>query len=73
MKPFIKTTFNHCYSILEEKNLSIEDVEKIILVGGSTLSTIVRDNLKLEFNRPLEYSINPLTVVAIGASIYIIF
>ncbi|MBR5504624.1 MAG: Hsp70 family protein [Methanobrevibacter sp.] len=70
MKPFLKTTFNHCYEILDERNLSVEDVEKIILVGGSTLSSIVRDSIQSEFNRPLEYSINPLTVVAEGASIY---
>ena len=70
MKPFLKTTFNHCHEILEENNLSIDDVEKIILVGGSTLSAVLRDSLRNEFNRPLEYGINPLTVVAEGASIY---
>ena len=70
MKPFLKITFNHCYEVLEESNLSIDDVEKIILVGGSTLSSILRDSLKDEFDRPLEYGINPLTVVAQGASIY---
>lgn len=70
MKPFLKTTFNHCYDVLDEKKISIEDVEKIILVGGSTLSPIIRENIESEFNRPLEYGINPLTVVAQGASIY---
>lgn len=70
MKPFLKTTFNHCHEILDERNLLIEDVEKIILVGGSTLSSIIRESIELEFNRPLEFSINPLTVVAEGASIY---
>lgn len=70
MKPFLKTTFNHCHEILDERNLSIEDLEKIILVGGSTLSSIIRESIELEFNRPLEFSINPLTVVAEGASIY---
>ena len=70
MKPFLKTTFNHCHEILDERNLSIEEVEKIILVGGSTLSSIIRESIESEFNRPLEYSINPLTVVAEGASIY---
>ena len=70
MKPFLKTTYNHCYEILEESYLSIEDVERIILVGGSTLSSVLRDTLRNEFNRPLEYGINPLTVIAEGASIY---
>ena len=70
MKPFLKTTYNHCYEILEESDLSIEDVERIILVGGSTLSSVLRDTLRNEFNRPLEYGINPLTVIAEGASIY---
>ena len=70
MKPFLKTTFNHCHEILEENAISIEEVEKIILVGGSTLSPIIRENIESEFNRPLEYGINPLTVVAEGASVY---
>ena len=70
MRPFMKTTFNHCHEILEESDLAVDDVERIILVGGSTLSPILRDSLRDEFSRPLEYGINPLTVVAEGASIY---
>ncbi|MBQ6218995.1 MAG: Hsp70 family protein [Methanosphaera sp.] len=70
MKPFIKNTFNICNNLLEEANIERSDIEKIILVGGSTLSRIIREMIREEYEIPLEYSINPLTVVARGAAIY---
>ena len=45
-------------------------MDKIILVGGSCISPTIRDLIGDEFKRPLEYDIDPLTVVARGAAIY---
>lgn len=66
----IKTSLNLCRNLLNENSFSDEDIDKIILVGGSCLSPIVQDLIKEEFDIDLEYSINPLTVVAKGAAIY---
>ena len=70
MRPYVDRTINHCHTALEDENLSISDVTKIILVGGSTLSPYIHERLTEEFNIPLEYSIDPTTVVARGAAIY---
>ena len=68
--PSIKTTFDLCHSLLNENNFSGHNVDKIILVGGSCLSPVVKNLIKEEFDIPLEDSIDPLTVVAKGAAIY---
>ena len=68
--PSIKTTFALCHKLLDENDFSDGDVDKIILVGGSCLSPVVKDLIREEFDIPLEYAIDPLTVVAKGAAIY---
>ncbi len=68
--PLMKYTFNLCRSLLDENSLSDEDIDKIILVGGSSLSPIVRQCIENEFDIEIESTINPLTVVAEGAAIY---
>jgi serine/threonine protein kinase/actin-like ATPase involved in cell morphogenesis len=70
IKPYIKTSLDLCRNLLNENAFSDEDIDKIILVGGSCLSPIVQDLIREEFNIDLEYSIDPLTVVAKGAAIY---
>lgn len=70
IKPYIKITLDLCRNLLKENNFSDDDIDKIILVGGSCLSPIVQDLINEEFDIPLEYSIDPLTVVAKGAAIY---
>lgn len=70
IKPYIKITLDACRNILNENDFSDDDIDKIILVGGSCLSPIVQDLIKSEFDISLEHSIDPLTVVAKGAAIY---
>lgn len=47
-----------------------EQLDKILLVGGSTFIPLVRQRLAEEFGVPLDSSLNPMTVVAAGAAIY---
>lgn len=70
IKPFIAHTLKLSRNLLNEYSLNDEDIEKIILVGGSTLSPIIQKNIQDEFDIEIESKINPLTVVAKGASIY---
>ncbi len=50
--------------------LTDEELNKIVLVGGSTYIPLVRDKLKEEFNVELDCSLDPMTVVARGAAMY---
>ena len=68
--PSIESTFKLCHDLLNTNDLEISEMDKIILVGGSCISPTIRDLIGDEFKRPLEYSIDPLTVVARGAAIY---
>ena len=70
IEPYIKTTFALTRNLLDENSLCEGDIDKIILVGGSCLSPIVKDSVESEFNIELEDTINPLTVVAKGAAVY---
>ncbi|WP_296879943.1 Hsp70 family protein [uncultured Methanobrevibacter sp.] len=70
IKPYLKYTLDLCDNLLNENKFDASNVDKIILVGGSCLSPIVKEVLAEKYEIPLEDSINPLTVVAKGASIY---
>jgi molecular chaperone DnaK len=74
--------FNNLISELVESSISLakksitdaginyKDLNKIVLVGGSTLISYIRERLSDEFSVPLDTSIDPITVVARGAAIY---
>ncbi|TVR19591.1 MAG: Hsp70 family protein [Anaerolineaceae bacterium] len=72
-EPFILRSINICKHTLAEKRLSIDSIQKVLLVGGQTMMPYLREWLADAdegLGIPLEYSINPLTVVAHGAAIY---
>ena len=73
IEPIVQRTINIGNRVLEEKRLSSSDIEKCILVGGPTLTPYIRERL-LDQERglgiPLEYSIDPMTVVSQGAAIF---
>ena len=70
MEPLVERSINKCKETLEQKRLSVGDIEKIILVGGPTLTPIFRDILSKKLNIPLESRMDPLTVNASGAAIF---
>ena len=65
----IQATIEPCRKALQDANLSVSDIDEVLLVGGSTripaIQNIVRDFFKKEPSK----GVNPDEVVAIGASI----
>lgn len=55
---------------LNGAGLKAGQIDKILLVGGSTFIPLVRKRLSEEFGVELDSSMNPMTVVAAGAAIY---
>lgn len=51
-------------------DVSASQIDKILLVGGSTFIPLVRRRLAEEFGIALDSSLNPMTVVSAGAAIY---
>ncbi|SDA48424.1 Hsp70 family protein [Methanobrevibacter millerae] len=70
IEPLVKYTFKLCMDLLNECSLGEENIEKLILVGGSCLSPVVRELLSDEFDIEITSDLNPLTVVSMGAAIY---
>jgi molecular chaperone DnaK len=72
-KPYIIQSINICKKVLMEKRLGTSNIEKMIMVGGTSLIPYLR-NMLLNPNEglgiPLESSIYPITVVAKGAAIF---
>ena len=59
-----------CENAIEDANLEISDISKIILAGGSTRIPCVRNSIKKIFGKdPTGYN-NPDEIVALGAAIY---
>lgn len=68
--PTVDKSIEIAKKALEGAKLKPGDIDKILLVGGSTFIPLVRRRLSETFNVPLDSSINPMTVVAAGAAIY---
>lgn len=66
---FLKKTLKITQRALKDANLLIEDINDIILVGGSTRVPKVQENLKSLFGKTPRCDINPDEVVALGAAL----
>ena len=69
-EPIIQRSVEITKKVLHEKNLPRESVERIILVGGPTKAPYFREMLKAQLGIHLDHSVDPLTVVAKGASVF---
>jgi molecular chaperone DnaK (HSP70) len=65
----IKRTFAICDEVLTAAGLTVRDVQAVFLAGGATLVPGVRDAVANYFGKKLRYELDPLHVVALGASI----
>ena len=68
-RDLIEKSIKRVEKTLKEAKLSKNDINEVILVGGTTLMPAVRDAIKNLFGKEPNTSINPEEVVAMGASI----
>ena len=55
---------------LEEANLEVSDISKIVLAGGSTRMPCIRNSIKKIFGKDPTVFNNPDEIVALGAALY---
>jgi molecular chaperone DnaK len=69
-EPYIQRSVDICKKVLREKSLGRDAVARVILVGGPTLAPYFRDTLSAQLGLKLDFSVDPLTVVARGAAVF---
>jgi molecular chaperone DnaK len=62
-------TIDECRNCLQETGVKVEDIDEVIMVGGSSRIPAVQERVKELFQQPLNKSFNPDEVVAIGAAV----
>jgi len=65
----IEKTLGPCKLALSDANLSPNDIDEVILVGGQTRTPRVQDTVKNFFGKDPNKTVNPDEVVAVGAAI----
>lgn len=69
IKPYIERTLSCCKQALNDAELNIEDIEEVIMVGGSTRVPLVKTSVSDFFKRNVHDTMNPDEVVALGAAV----
>lgn len=67
--PWIERTFNVCQRVLADARLSPQEIQGIILVGGSTRMPLVQRKVADYFGKEPLTNLNPDEVVALGAAL----
>ena len=70
VEPLIERAAERCRAVLKGAGLGAPDMSKVLLVGGPTKAPYFRDILKDKLGIPLDFSVDPLTVVSSGAAIF---
>lgn len=69
IKPFVEKTVNCCRQALKDASLSIDAIDEVVMVGGSTRVPMVKESVSIYFNRQVHDTLNPDEVVALGAAV----
>ena len=69
IEPLVDKTINICKSSLQDVQMKIEDIDEVILVGGSTRVALVQERVKQFFKKDPNRSVNPDEVVTMGAAV----
>jgi molecular chaperone HscA len=65
----VEETLVSCKQAMKDAALSIEEIDEVVLVGGSTRTPYVKEKVATFFKRQPQDQINPDEVVALGAAI----
>jgi molecular chaperone DnaK len=73
LAPLYVRSLNLCRKALGDAGLAPADLDRVLLVGGTTLMPMLRDRLgdqRAGLGVPLDFSLDPVTVVARGAAVF---
>ncbi len=65
----VQRTIEPCRTALKNANLTVNDIDEVILVGGSTRIPVIQQAVEKFFGKAPSKGVNPDEVVAVGAAI----
>ena len=69
IRDLVEKTRIPCEKAMKDAGLTLNDIDEIILVGGSTRIPLVQETVKNVFNKEPNKSVNPDEAVAMGAAV----
>jgi len=69
VEDLVKKTISPCRKAVKDASLKVEDIDEVILVGGSTRIPCIQEAVEKFFKKKPSKGVNPDEVVAMGASI----
>jgi len=69
IEPLVAKTIQCCKNALNDSQLTANDIEEVIMVGGSTRVPIVKQSVSDFFGKKIHDELNPDEVVALGAAV----
>lgn len=67
--PLVQRTLDACSNALKDAHLNPADIQEVVMVGGSTRTKLVQQEVGRFFGRKLHTELNPDEVVALGAAV----
>jgi molecular chaperone DnaK len=68
-RDFVARTFVVCDETLGRAGLTVRDIDTVLLSGGTTILPMVREGVARYFGKAPHFELNPMEVVALGASV----
>lgn len=69
IKPLVDKTIQHCKNAVRDAGVSVQEIDEVILVGGSTRVPLVQRSVEDFFGKAAHKDLNPDEIVALGAAI----
>lgn len=69
IRPLVERTIKACENALKDAGLQAEDIDVVVMVGGSTRVPLVKKGVGNFFNTTVYDELNPDEVVALGAAV----
>jgi molecular chaperone HscA len=69
IQPLIDKTLQCCNNALKDSGLTTQAIDVVVMVGGSTRVPLVKESVSKLFGKPVNDTVNPDEVVALGAAV----